>query len=119
MTPFKPTPDDYLRRLFDKELRRKIDAYEKEHPEECVTPPPMDLRTIPREDWDHYQYRPLIWPPDIQFYVDATMGETWTVKEGDAISESMEKFYGVTEPYYIYINREEKTAILINPAPEE
>ena len=74
MTPFKPTPDEYLRRIFDKELNQKIEAYEKAHPEEYMPLPPLDLRTIPREEWDHYQYRRLIWPPDIQLYVESTNG---------------------------------------------
>jgi hypothetical protein len=115
MTPFKPTQDDYLRSVFDQELRRKIDAYEKAHPEEYMPLPPLDLRTVPREEWDHYQYRRLIWPPDIQLYVESTQGEKWTVEERNAIGERMEKFYGVSEPYFIDIHRDEKVAMLVNP----
>jgi hypothetical protein len=106
MTPFKPTPDDYYRSIFDPELTRKIKAYEKDNPLE-FQPTPLDLRTIPREEWDDHLWESLAWPPDVQLYLDATKGEPLTISEDNAINERTEAFYGVTEPYVVMIRYDE------------
>ena len=107
MTPFKPTPDDYYRSIFDPELNRKIEAYEKANPLE-FQPTPLDLRTIPREQWDDHLWESLAWPPDVQLYLDTTKGEQLTIEERNAINERTETFYGVTAPYGIMIRYDEE-----------
>jgi hypothetical protein len=110
MTPFKPTADDYIKGVFDMNLQRKIKAYEKAHPEELQAfyDNPLDLRTIPRKDWDRYLWQPLICPPDVRTYLEGTKGKPLTVLESDNITARLETFYGVSQPYYVIINHNEE-----------
>ena len=101
MTSFTPTPDDYLKSVFDRDLRRKINAWEAGHPAAPIVP--TDLNQVPREQWDDCIFLPLAFPPDVQLYMDATQGEPLTLTECLSIENRMEKFYGVTEPYCIFV----------------
>lgn len=120
MTPFKPTAEDYLKCIFDGELRRKIEAYEKAHPEETQAfyDNPSDLKTIPRKDWNQHLWHPVVCPPDVKIYLEGTKGQPLTVLESDNITLKIEAFHSVTKPYYVIISHNElldvKVALLLS-----
>ena len=125
MTPFKPTEDDYLKSIFDKNLKRKIEAYERAHPEEISKfyEGKLDLRTIPRKEWDQCLMQPILCPPDVKLYLDGTKGEPLTPLEKDSMEERIEAFYEISEPYYIAILHDKefdvKVALLHNNDAKE
>jgi hypothetical protein len=61
----------------------------------------IDLNTIPREIWSEYEYQNLIIPVE---YAEPIVGKTLSVKESDELEIAVEKFYGITEPYYATYN---------------
>lgn len=66
--------------------------------------PLLDLRTVPREKWDAFLSRQLAVPPAIASFLacELTDGPPFplTTEQVHAAEEAVEKFHGITEPYY-------------------
>ena len=62
--------------------------------------PPVDLREIPREQWDNYIDRDVTMPPSVQTVPSTPLTEA----QVHAIEEGTEKFHAVTQPYYIHMS---------------
>ena len=66
--------------------------------------PLIDLRTVPREQWDRLLDRHLVVPPTIASLLAGELMDgppVLDVSRFHAIEEAVEKFYGITEPYYV------------------
>jgi hypothetical protein len=66
--------------------------------------PPVDLRTVPPEQWDNYLQHDVVIPPELHgFLPDGDFGllEEYEI---NAVEEATENFHGVKPPYYIYMS---------------
>jgi hypothetical protein len=59
---------------------------------------PIDLRTIPREQWDKYLDFQLTVPEHL---LDAVEGGPLDADTLRALDEAVERFHGITAPYYV------------------
>lgn len=62
--------------------------------------PPVDLRTVPREQWEDYDCAPLVVPPDVARYLAGLDGPMTTL-ERDGIEDRVAAFYGITPPWLV------------------
>jgi hypothetical protein len=68
----------------------------------------VDLREIPREAWEEFEFANLIIPEEIikpYLYENLTdaqkdSGTGLTVEQKDALAIAVEEFYGITSPFY-------------------
>jgi len=61
--------------------------------------PPVDLRTIPREDWPRYEDFSVALPDPVAKYLAGTT--ELTSEESNQIIDTLEKFYEVKHPFFI------------------
>jgi hypothetical protein len=71
--------------------------------------PLLDLRTVPREQWDSHLSRELLMPPGVARYLAGELTDTppafpLTTEQVHAMEEAVEQFHGITEPYYAAMN---------------
>jgi len=62
--------------------------------------PLLDLRTVPREEWDAYLDRHLLMPPAIASFFADSPPLPLPTEQADAIAQAVEDFHGITAPYY-------------------
>lgn len=103
--PDDPQPEftekHLLHSLFDPALQREVEDFMETLPP--VTP--LDLRTVPREDWDNALDAPLVFPPDVATYLDGILGERpLTVTEIDHIEKRMNTFYATLPEYIVSVS---------------
>jgi hypothetical protein len=68
----------------------------------------VDLRQVPREAWEEFEYANLIIPDEIikpflyENFTEAQKdsGPGLTIEQKDALAIAVEEFYGITAPYY-------------------
>lgn len=64
--------------------------------------PPVELRTVPRAEWDSYINRDVTLPPSVfGFLLERNDGQPLTRTEVETIETNTEVFHGVSEPYHI------------------
>ena len=61
---------------------------------------PVDLREIPREQWDHYIHRDVVLPPSVPLVSSVP----FTKAKVRAIEEEVERYHGITPPYFIHMS---------------
>lgn len=67
-----------------------------------ATAPPVDLRAIPREEWDRAVSFSVALPEPIAKYLAGhPKGTPLSVEESEQISDALEKFYDITAPYFV------------------
>lgn len=65
--------------------------------------PLLDLRTVPREQWDGVLDRELVVPPTIASVLpDADY--PLSGEQADAFADGVAKFYGIETPYYVALS---------------
>lgn len=62
--------------------------------------PLLDLRTVPREQWDALIDRELTLPPGVSAYLSKADFPLPT-EHADAMTDSVARFHGITAPYYV------------------
>jgi hypothetical protein len=62
--------------------------------------PPIDLSTIPQENWNDHLYDTVIIPPVLQSYINGTDG-LLNQSELDNLEIALEKHYQITSEHYI------------------
>ena len=64
---------------------------------------PIDLRTIPREQWDQYIDYQVTLPPEVAGYLEGRDKSELPMKKEEvhALEIALEKWHDVAEPYYI------------------
>lgn len=67
--------------------------------------PLLDLRTIPREQWDKHLNSELVLPPGIARFLAGDLTDTppafpLTTQQVHAMEEAVERFHGIAAPYY-------------------
>ena len=99
--PLNPDPNYNFRNILTSNLTGA--ALWKEHEERLALdkPPLVDLRTIPREQWLEYFGRDVMPSPEIQKYLDGREPGPLSQDEVQMLEIAMEKFHGITEPFYI------------------
>jgi hypothetical protein len=75
--------------------------------------PPVDLRTVPLEQWDNYLEHDVVMPSELRHFLDLREYENiHATKEFVSLDEKAvhgfeewtEKFHGVKPPYHIYMS---------------
>lgn len=82
-------------------LRRylKKQATEEDLADLHIPQPPVDLRSVPREQWREHLMGAVVLPEDVRAFVEGQ--QEFTREELDRLEDRIATFYGVQEPYYI------------------
>jgi hypothetical protein len=82
---------------------------------ESDTTSPVDLRTVPRDQWPQHHCCPLVLPPDVARYL-AGMDAPPTRSESKGIEDRVQSFYGITEPFLVVWKNGEARLIYDHPS---
>jgi hypothetical protein len=69
----------------------------------------LDLRTVPREEWDRHLNRDLLVPEGITRYLAGELTDKppafpLTGEETDGMGATVERFHGITAPYFVNVS---------------
>lgn len=67
-----------------------------------LEPRPVDLRTVPQEQWADYVGFELVLPPEVERWIDGAT--SYSKEEIDAIEAALEKYHGLTPPFGAYLS---------------
>ncbi len=120
-TPFEKLPPEIQKKILDEtfdldRLRRYIDGDIEETLRVLEgIPRAIDLRKIPRDQWEKYITYDVVIPAELQKYIDGQ--EEVTTEVCDHVENSLTAHYLVFPPYCIYFDGHERTAQLLELPP--
>ena len=101
----EPKPPDSVQKFIDDMLSNRSPAAMARDAEADVAahgPGPVDLRSIPKDQWDRFIDFDVTLPPAVQTYLaDYPVGQPLTTEEVQNMEIAVEQWHGVSEPYYI------------------